>query len=186
MKTNQREFPSFSLCGLNCGLCPRYQTKAKSKCPGCGGTDFQEKHPTCAVITCNKKHDTVEYCFKCSLYPCARYKEKSQVDSFISYQNVLVDFQKAELEGLEQYKYELEKKMAILEYLIENYNDGKRKSFYCLAINLLLLPDLQAIMDEINTNIGKQDINKQVKIKKIITLFETKAQEKNIKLVLRK
>lgn len=58
----KRNFPQLSLCGLNCGLCPRYHCNGISKCPGCGGKDFNLKHPTCSVVTCNQKHDNVEYC----------------------------------------------------------------------------------------------------------------------------
>lgn len=35
METMKRGAPGFSLCGLNCGLCPRFNTEAKSKCLGC-------------------------------------------------------------------------------------------------------------------------------------------------------
>jgi hypothetical protein len=107
----KRKYPLFSLCGLNCGLCPRYQTDGKSRCPGCGGEDFHLKHPTCAVITCNKKHDYVEYCFQCSSYPCNRYNEPSKVDSFISYRNVISDFKKAYKIGVEKYQTKLNKKI---------------------------------------------------------------------------
>ena len=69
-----RNNPRFSLCGLNCCLCPRFNTDGISKCPGCGGKDFSNQHPTCAVATCNKKHDNVEYCFQCSEYPCKKYQ----------------------------------------------------------------------------------------------------------------
>ena len=31
-----REYPLFSACGLNCGLCPRFYTDGESRCPGCG------------------------------------------------------------------------------------------------------------------------------------------------------
>jgi hypothetical protein len=33
MKEYYRNYPLFSLCGLNCGLCPRYHTQGESKCP---------------------------------------------------------------------------------------------------------------------------------------------------------
>ena len=82
------------------------------------------KHPTCAVITCNKKHDNVEYCFQCSSYPCKRYSEPSKVDSFISYRNVISDFKKANKIGIDKYQMELNEKVNILEFLIKN-NKGK-------------------------------------------------------------
>jgi hypothetical protein len=182
----KRKYPLFSLCGLNCGLCPRYQTDGISKCPGCGGPDFHLKHPTCAVITCNINHDNVEYCFQCSSYPCQRYCEPSKVDSFISYRNVISDFKKANKIGINKYQMELNEKVHILEFLINNYNDGRKKSFYCVTVNLLKLADLKRIIEQIDEKIKNQDIDAKGKIKLIIDLFESKAKNKNIDLKLRK
>jgi hypothetical protein len=176
----------FSLCGLNCGLCPRYQTDGISKCPGCGGPDFYLKHPTCAVMTCNKKHDAVEYCFQCSLYPCKKYVKPSKTDSFISYRNVIADFKKAGQEGIDKYKRELDEKVRILEFLIKNYNDGRRKNFYCIAVNLLKLADLRNIMEKIDKKISKLDIGIKDKIELVGALFEEKARKAKIDLKLRK
>jgi hypothetical protein len=181
-----REYPLFSLCGLNCGLCPRYQTEGKSKCPGCGGADFHLKHPSCAVITCSRKHDKVEYCFQCSEYPCKKYIEQGNKDSFITYKNVESDFNKAKKHGIARYKSELNKKVEILEYLISNYNDGRSKNFYCIAVNLLGMDDLKKIMKEINSSISRLDIENKDKIKMVTELFESAASEKNIELKLRK
>lgn len=181
-----RKYSLFSLCGLNCGLCPRYQTDGISKCPGCGGKNFHLKHPSCAVISCNKKHDNVEYCFQCSSYPCDRYKEPSKLDSFITYRNVLSDFKKANETGLAKYQKELNEKVNILEYLIKNYNDGRRKGFYCLAVNLLKLPDLNEIIEQINNKIKNQDMEIKGKIKLVIDLLELKAKKEKIELKLRK
>ena len=182
----KRKYPLFSLCGLNCGLCPRYQTNALLKCPGCGGADFHLKHPACAVITCNKKHDNVEFCFQCSLYPCKKYLDPSEVDSFISYRNVKADFEKAEKNGIDKYRKELSEKISILEYLIKNFNDGRTKSFYCLAVNLLSISKLKAIFGEIKNKISKLNMDEKNKIKLIIDLFETEAKKENIFLKLRK
>jgi hypothetical protein len=186
LKEYKRDYPLFSLCGLNCGLCPHYQTKAESKCPGCGGEDFHIKHPTCAVVTCNIRHDQVEYCFQCTSFPCEKYRNQSNTDSFITYRNVISDFEKVNKEGIDQYKIELNEKVKILEFLIDNYNDGRRKSFYCLAVNLLQLKDLKDIIKEINEKISKQDAAIKNKIEQIIQLFESKAKNKNIELRLRK
>lgn len=184
MKEYRREYPLFSLCGLNCGLCPRYQTNAASKCPGCGGTDFHLKHPTCAVVTCNQKHDLVEYCFQCSVYPCEKYANPSQKDSFITYLNVIKDFEKACSEGLDQYKHELNEKVDILESLLANFNDGRRKNYYCLAVNLLPLKDLSDVMEEVNHL--SADLEMKDKIDQVVLLLKAKADSRNIILQLRK
>jgi len=185
MKAYSREYPLFSLCGLNCGLCPRYQTDGASKCPGCGGTDFHLKHPSFAVITCMLKHDQVDYCFQCTSYPCEKYRNQNDKDSFITYQNVLIDFEKAKTEGMQQYKLELNEKVEILEYLIHNYNDGRRKNFYCIAVNLLSLASLKEVVQEIQNSVCPQDIDLKSKIEQIIKLFETRAKCDSIALKLR-
>jgi hypothetical protein len=186
MKEYTREYSLFSLCGVNCGLCPRYHTNGNSKCPGCGGQDFHLKHPTCSVITCNQKHDNVEYCFQCSSYPCKKYDIENLTDFFITHQNVITDFEKTKSMGISSYQLELNEKVEILKFLIDNYNDGRRKNFYCIAINLLKLSDIKEIIEIINTKISMQDIEHKNKIAQIVSLFEAKANEQNIKLALRK
>ena len=184
MKEYKRSYPLFSLCGLNCGLCPRYQSDGTSKCPGCGGKDFHLQHPSCAVINCSKKHGDVEYCFQCKDYQCNRYEKPSEQDSFITYRNVIRDMRKALEYGIEQYQLELNEKTLFLVYLISNYNDVRRKSFYCIAVNLLELADLHDIeerMQKLDDTIPQKE-----KIKKIEAWFEEKAKVNNIELKLRK
>lgn len=154
LKDYTRRYPRFALCGLNCGLCPRYHTAGESRCPGCGGEGFHLKHPTCAVMTCNNKHDRAEYCFQCSAYPCQRFAAPSQTDSFISYRNVITDFARAREGGLESYMAELDEKVAMLEFLIQNYDDGRRKGLYCLAVNMLSLDDLRSVLEQIQLEHG--------------------------------
>ena len=185
MEEYKRTNPLFSLCGLNCGLCPRYNTQGASKCPGCGGTDFHLKHPSCAVITCSKKHGQVEYCYQCSAYPCERYSRMGEKDSFMSYRNVLSDFDKAKSGGAEKYTTELTEKIDILDFLINTYNDGRRKAFYCNAVNLLPLADLREIMDIIKERIAGYDIPLKEKIEEIVRLMEERAASHNIQLKLR-
>jgi hypothetical protein len=186
MKEYKRKYPLFSLCGLNCGLCPHYQSEGKSKCPGCGGKDFYLKHPTCSVISCNKKHDNVEFCFQCSSYPCKKYIEVSKTDSFISYQNVKSDFDECNKCGIEHYMDRLNRKIDILEFLLKKYNNGRLKNFYCIAVNLLPLEDLDEVIKFINEVIEKNEINIDNKIKAIVNLFNEKAKENDIVLELRK
>lgn len=196
MKEYKREYPLFSLCGLNCGLCPRHNTEGMSKCPGCGGMDFHLKHPTCAVITCSRKHDNVEYCFNCSSYQCPRYSAQKESDSFISYKNVVEDFRKARTDGIEKYKEVLNEKIGILEFLINNYNDGKRKNFYCNAVNLLELEDLRALVAELEAPAGSSSNDatvdqgslsaKKESAERAVSLIEAKAAEAGVDLKLRK
>lgn len=54
---------------------------------------------------------------------------------------------KAQKIGIEQYNSELIEKAEILKYLLANYNDGRRKSFFAIAVNLLDLHDLKNIIE---------------------------------------
>ncbi|MDR2444915.1 MAG: DUF3795 domain-containing protein, partial [Spirochaetaceae bacterium] len=120
MDTYTREYPLLSLCGLNCGLCPRYHTRGTSRCPGCGGEAFYEKHPPCGVISCAKRHGGVPFCYLCGEYPCKKYYDSKKItDSFITKQRQLADFEKVREIGLEAYQAELGEKMGILQCLLD-------------------------------------------------------------------
>ncbi|HAP54433.1 MAG TPA: hypothetical protein DCQ16_00325 [Spirochaetaceae bacterium] len=181
MQGYARTTPGFSLCGLNCALCPRYNTDGSSRCPGCGGLDFRLKHPACAVIGCSRRHGNVEYCFACEKYPCDRYLRTGEKDSFISYRNVLEDNEKARAD-LGRYLSDLEKKKEYLDYFLEKYNDGKSKGFFCLAINLLPIEDIE----EIAANAKEKEKPEGPRTEFVKSLFHEKARNRGIEIALRK
>ena len=140
--------PLFSACGLNCGLCPRFHTEGSSKCPGCGGEGFSAKHPACGVLSCTARKK-IMYCYECGDYPCPKYAN-AHYDSFITHQNMRRDFEKAKVLGIDSYQKTLTAKMTILRQLLSDYNDGRQKSFFCLAVNLLELKDVQSVMSQLS------------------------------------
>ena len=151
MKGYTRENPMFSLCGLNCGLCPMH---LGGYCPGCGGG---EGHQGCAVIRCSREHGGVEYCHQCGAFPCGRYGALMEFDSFVPHRHMVKDQERAREMGAAAYRAELDAKMEILQELLAGYNDGRRKSFYCTAVSLLALEDLQAMMDRLRTASGPDE-----------------------------
>ncbi|MCE5343264.1 MAG: DUF3795 domain-containing protein [Eubacteriales bacterium] len=132
-----------SLCGLNCGLCPM---RVGRYCPGCGGG---EGNQPCAVLRCAATHGNLEYCYQCGEYPCARYAGANAYDSFVTHKNQFTDFIKAQKIGLTAYHAEQTDKVEILARLLSGYNDGRRKSLYCLAVNLLDMNDLRTVMAQV-------------------------------------
>lgn len=99
--------------------------------------------------------------------------------------NVKDDLQKAE-NNFDIYIDELREKMKFLEFLLKNYNDGKRKNYYCIAVNLLNMKTLRDLEDHINKKIAPLDADMKSKIKLIIDLFEDAAEENGIEIKLRK
>lgn len=184
MKYKQRQYPLFSVCGLNCGLCPGYHTDAVSKCPGCGDMDFSSKHPACGVLSCCQRHG-LEFCYLCKEYPCTKYEGADSFDSFITHKNQFADSEKARKIGLDAYMTEQNTKVEILRYLLTNFNDGRRKSFFCIAVNLLDLQDLKIVKEQIKNEI-EPDTTLKEKSAAVVRLLQTMAEKRNITLRLRR
>ena len=184
MEYIQRKNPLFSACGLNCGLCPRYHTDGKSRCPGCAGEGFSEVHPSCGVLSCCQRKG-IEFCFECEVFPCKKYDSADLTDSFITQKNQFRDMDRAKQMGLEAYIVELNEKIDILEHLLKNYDDGRRKSFFCLAVNLLDLKEIKPVMEQLAAETGAETPLK-TKAANAVRLFEKAAEQQGILLKLRK
>ncbi|MCL2109160.1 MAG: DUF3795 domain-containing protein [Oscillospiraceae bacterium] len=167
-----RKYPQFAVCGLNCGLCPRHYTVGNSRCPGCAGEGFLDVHPTCGILSCCQRKG-LEYCFQCDEFPCKKYDKLDKSDSFITYKNRFHDMEKAKLD-IETYKAELNEKIEILQELLENYDDGRRKSFFCTAVNLLELEDVKSVMERVSDT------------KSAVAAFNEMVELRGISLKLRK
>ena len=191
MKYEIRKNPLFSACGLNCGLCPRFYTVGTSRCPGCAGEGFSDVHPACGILSCCQRKD-LEYCFLCEEFPCKKYDGVDLTDSFITHQNQFKDMEKARLMGVEVYEAELNEKVNILQELLSNYDDGRRKGFFCLAVNLLDLADINSIMNQLKNESEKvsDDAKPQIALKSRAELadqlFQSLADKNGIVLKLRK
>lgn len=184
MEYKIRTNPTFSACGLNCGLCPRHYTDGTSKCPGCAGEGFSKVHPACGTLSCCQRKG-LEYCYQCGEYPCKKYEGADLSDSFITHKKQLFDMDKAKRIGIESYKTELNEKIKILENLLKNYDDGRRKSFYCLAVNLLDLRDINIIIETI-TDETESELSLKTKVATTVRLFEEMADSRGVSLKLRK
>lgn len=185
-----KKYPIIGVCGLNCGLCPRYHTAGSSRCPGCCGADFWQKHPACGFITCCVKKKGLETCAECiDLTECervarvlysARYK-----DSFISYRPVPANFSFIREHGIEEFaRLEMEKQK-FLKYLLANYSDGRSKSYYCTSCQLMPLDKLQEALREAEAEIT-QDTPLKEKAKALRTAISGMADDLEIDLRLRK
>jgi len=184
MEYQTREYPQFSACGLNCGLCPRYHTNGSSRCPGCAGEGFSKVHPNCGVLSCCQRKG-LEYCFSCDDYPCGKYDGADLKDSFITHKNQLADIEKVKYIGIEAYKDGLNTKIGILEKLLRDYDDGRHKGAYCLSVNLFDIQEVNTVMNRIADEVDPQAPIK-TKSATAARLFQAMAEEKEIILKLRK
>lgn len=180
MKNYRRNHPQFSLCGLNCALCPIHNME--KGCPGCGGG---EGHQSCRIITCSLEHGGPDFCSQCPQYPCDAHYTDDGIDIFIPKHRRCADLEKAETQGLALYLAELDEKEAALHHLLAHFNDGRRKSFFCTAVNLLPLADVQCVMQQIQV---QAPLSEELKVRAATAadLFQAMAQRRGLSLKLRK
>jgi Protein of unknown function (DUF3795) len=147
-------YPTVGVCGLDCGLCPRYYTAGTSRCPGCGGQGFSSKHPSCSFITCCVKKRGLEVCGQCPEFPCPKFKSEDEylrVEASPSYPppgNMLSNLRFIKEKGIETFIAQQEKRIGLLETMIKGYDDGRSRSFFCRAAALLDPEILESSLDE--------------------------------------
>jgi Zn-finger protein len=181
-------YPTIGVCGLDCGLCPRYYTEGASRCPGCGGPNFLNKHPSCSFITCCVKKNNFEVCAFCPAFPCSKFKTDKEIQQFEGsssyppYKKIMLNLNYIKDYGIEKFIDNQKKRIRLLEKLLQNYDDGRSKSFFCKAAALL---DINSLEDSLHTalqkiksyKISSTDIKLRAKIIKEI-LNESALKEK--------
>jgi len=145
--------PTIGVCGLDCGLCPRYYTVGASRCPGCGGAGFLDKHPSCSFITCCMRKKGLEACGQCPEFPCPKFKSEEQYEreessSYPPGRKVLSNLRLIQREGIAEFVARQGKRIRLLETMIDRYDDGRSRSFFCRAAALLDPEAVTRCLDE--------------------------------------
>ena len=123
MKNNEAQ-NLVGCCGLYCGLCNKYQSKAPSRCIGCR---LGEQHAWCSIWNCCVKKHRFETCTECNeIFNCPIFLRRKVVDWIPAADNLsqIKEF------GLERWLREQRERQTLLEELLENYNEGRSMNFY--------------------------------------------------------
>lgn len=170
MNRPQKTLPTIGCCGLDCGLCPRHYTVGISRCPGCAGPDFFNKHPSCSFITCCVTKRNLEVCAECSEFPCSKFKsdeeyqQLKQSSSYPTYKKVMPNLNYIKEHGINKFMEQQNKRIDLLETMIHNFDDGRSRGFFCKATALLDLTNLENSLDEATREIESNNI-RDMKIK---------------------
>jgi hypothetical protein len=164
MNAHEKKYPTIGVCGLDCGLCPRYYTVGTSRCPGCCGPEFFSKHPSCSFITCCVKRKNLEVCAECRDFPCSKFKSEAEYQqlkessAYPSYKKVMPNLSLIKERGIEKFLGQQKKRIELLETMIRNFDDGRSRSSYCRTATLLDLTALEDSLDEAAREIEANDI----------------------------
>ena len=109
----------------------------------------------------------------------------STQDSFLSHKPVAANFAFIQKNGIEEFaRLEMEKQK-FLRHLIDNYDEGRSKSFYCTSCQLMPLARLKEALADAETKITA-DAGIKEKAKTVREVISTLADTLQIDLKLRK
>ncbi|KUO76398.1 MAG: hypothetical protein APF77_06785 [Clostridia bacterium BRH_c25] len=181
------KYPQVGICGLSCKLCPMYQTDSKCKCEGCKSE--ARMSVGCPFITCAIKKKGIEFCWECNeSADCPKWKKHraagKEVDSFKCYQKLEDDICFVQNNGIEQFVELQNMKEEILKEMLDNFNEGRSKSYYCIATTVMEVKELKdAVVRAKEDSYGLEIKNKSKVLHKILDEI---AEKKKYNLRLRK
>jgi hypothetical protein len=145
------KYPQIGICGLSCRLCPSYKTKASSKCQGCKSSERMAVG--CPFITCAIKKVGVEFCWDCGKNKsCEKWKlhrdAGKEHDSFKSYQKLEDDINYIQTKGIKAFEEQQRIRESLLTRLLDEFNEGRSKSYYCIAATVMDIDELRSSLEE--------------------------------------
>lgn len=154
-------------CGLYCGLCNKYQSKAPSRCIGCR---LGEQHAWCSIWNCCVKKHGFETCTECGeIFHCAIFLRRKVVEWIPAADNL----RQIKDVGLKRWLKEQKERQGLLEALLENYNEGRSMSLYCKACARMPIDMINKAIKEAEEKlavgkVAKSDVKSRAKILKAV------------------
>jgi hypothetical protein len=167
-------------CGLFCGLCPKYQSKAPSRCIGCG---LGEQHSWCSIWNCCVKKRGHANCTECDdVFHCSIFLRR-KVAEWIPAADNLRQIGKI---GLKGWLAEQKRRQTALEELLGNYNEGRSMNFYCTVCSRMPVDLIQRVMKNKDEKLKSDKITvSDMKLKAAVmkSAIKNMAVEANVTLI---
>lgn len=181
------QWKAVGICGLSCRLCPTYHSTSKSRCGGCK-SEFRMR-VGCSFIRCAVKEKGIEFCWDCEESAgCERWdkhREASKVgDSFVCYQKLEDNIRFIQEHGVDEFVKEQRIREKLLKEMLQEFNEGRSKTFYCIASTILELEELKTALCEAKKYV--EGLNIKDKAKVLHQILDNIAERKNYYLKLRK
>jgi hypothetical protein len=128
-------------------------------------------------MLCNERD--YETCADCNEFPCDKFNEWFDNDSFVTHQKCLPNIKKIKKGGIEEFLKEQAERKELLELMLEKYNPGRSMSLYCLASSIMSVESLKKALKQI------EDV-KENKPKSFKILIQELAEREKISLKLRR
>jgi len=86
--------------------------------------------------------------------------------------------------GLDELVHDLQLREHILKQMLEQFNEGRSKSYYCIAATVMTKADIEQALEEAKQRSGGLDIKAKAKL--LHAILDDIAQKKGYLLKLRK
>lgn len=155
--------PEVGICGLSCRLCPAYL----GWCHGCKTPGRMKVG--CAFIRCAVKERNVEFCWDCPDHAgCSKWARHRDLgksrDSFKCYQTLEGDIAFIQKNGVAEFKRIQKIREKWLRKILAEFNEGRSKSYYCIAATVLEIPALREAVYEAEKRSEGMSVKEKAKI----------------------
>lgn len=180
-------YPEIGICGLSCRLCPHYHTDGASRCGGC--KTESRMGAGCPFITCALKRKGIEFCWDCeeknTCVKWAKHREAAKkTDSFKCYQKLEEDIEWIQEKGADEFEEAQKKREDLLKEMMREFDEGRSKSYYCIAATVLEIGELEEALTRARTNSDGLEMKERSKMLHLI--LDEIAEQRNYLLKLRK
>jgi hypothetical protein len=182
------KYPNMGVCGLPCQLCAMYHMESKGRCAGCKSEARMKTG--CPFIRCAVKEKGVDFCWECDeSLTCekwnARRARAGRVDSVKCCHQRLGEYISFIKEnGVGEFKRVQDSREKILRDMLDNFNEGRSKSLYCVAATVMYIEELEEAVLKAKKESEGLEIKEKAKI--LHLLLDKIARQKNYTLKLRK
>lgn len=142
----------------------------------------------CPFITCALKKKEVEFCWDCKENTtCGKWKKHSAAgkkgDSFTCYQKLDDTIIFIQENGADEYGRQQKEKERLLRDMLHDFNDGRSKTYYCIAATIMETGELEGALAEAKKNSCGLDIKERSRV--LHASLDNIARHRNYHLKLR-
>jgi len=180
------KYPEIGICGLSCRLCPHYHTEGASRCGGC--KTESRMGAGCPFITCALKKKGIEFCWDCeeneTCEKWAKHRNAAKkADSFKCYQKLEEDIAYIRKNGVDEFEETQKKRECLLKEMVREFNDGRSKSYYCIAATVLEVGEFEEALTQAHKISDGLEIKEKSKV--LHSILDEIAKQRHYYLKLR-
>jgi hypothetical protein len=143
----------------------------------------------CPFITCALKKKGIEFCGDCEEEKtCEKWAKHrnaaNKADSFTCYQKLEEDIACIQMNGVDEFEETQKKREHVLKEMLQGWNEGRSKSYYCIAATVMEMGELEEAVTQAQKNSDGLEMKEKSKV--LHKILDTIAKQRNYYLKLRK